>query len=277
MRFLIIPVLLLIAVGLLLVSAYYVPSVGGALWRAAAPAFVRLAPDAVVRVPARTDDRFVVLTIDDAPSSRTDEILALLDAHGATATFFIHTDQITEQNAEAMAAMAASGHDLGHHMPADAAAHRLSAEAFRADFAKAETALSTIPGRGAERYFRPPLARYNARTMAPALREFGYAEPLASLGGDKLYVLAGFVPWDAGGATNSADPIRNRIVAARYADQLAAGLYPGAIVVFHDGEQGGRAPRLDAALFSLDRFLQAADDQGYAVVSLSDALARTTQ
>lgn len=247
----------------------------GPIQRYMVPVTERILSKAVLRLPARAGDKFVILTIDDAPSSRTEEIVELLKRHNANATFFIHTDQIAGREA-AMETLAAQGHDIGHHMPWDTPAFRMSRKKFDDDFARADAALRAY-GDAAPRYFRPPYAAYRAGIMDPTLTRLGYDRPLAVLGSERRYVLASFIAWDAGGATNSGNPEKDRQAASRYTNQLLENLYPGAIVVFHDGEEKDRNARLDATVYSLERFLKGAKANGYEVLSLSEGVTRAAK
>ncbi len=247
----------------------------GPLQRVMAPATERILSKAVLRLPADASDKFIVLTIDDAPSSRTAEIVDLLERYSAHATFFVHTDQIAERES-AMENLAAHGHDIGHHMRFDRPAISLSPEDFNEDFTQTDAALKAY-GDAAQPFYRPPHAYYRANRMDPALTRHGYDRPLATLGSERRYVLASFIAWDAGGATNSGNKEKDRRTAKRYADLLAANLYPGAIVVFHDGEEDGRAARLDATIYSLELFLKEAKARGYEVLSLSQGISRAAK
>lgn len=247
----------------------------GPIQRHMVPVSERILSKAILRLPAREDDKFVILTIDDAPSSRTHEILDLLKHHDAHATFFVHGGQIAGRET-ALLRLAAEGHDFGHHMWRDRPAFRLSQKEFAEDFAKTDAALRAY-GDAAPRYFRPPHAAYRAGIMDPTLTRLGYDRPLAELGSKRRYVLASFIAWDAGGATNSGDSEKDRRAASRYTDQLLASLYPGAIVVFHDGEGKKRNARLDATIYSLERFLEGAKANGYEVLSLSAGVTRAAK
>ncbi|NNU17187.1 polysaccharide deacetylase family protein [Parvularcula sp. ZS-1/3] len=204
----------------------------------------------------------VYLTIDDGPSTHTDEMLELLGAYGATATFFVHTDHIlTERDRAVLREAVANGHRLGNHLPADERADSLSPEAFLADLTRAQSELETIAGVRPV-LFRPPHGAINAAAMSPALLAEGY---IAADGSERRYVLASFIPWDAGGATETTLRAMNNAAGARYADGMSEALFDGAIVVFHDGP---REVRTQTTLVSLRRFLKAADRKGFAVKAL---------
>lgn len=263
----------LCVLGLLLLGVLCVTRGCTTVQRLGLPVAEAMAPAAVFRLPATDGPPFVVLTIDDAPSSVTPAILDLLATYEAKATFFVHTDQIIDEARRAALARAvAEGHDLAHHMPADARSDQLSPPEFLAAFAKADRVLGGF-GSGHLRAFRPPHGRYDANMMDPVLASFGYDAPLTTIGGGGRYILASFIPWDAKkGATDTEDVAKNEKAARRYGDQMGRAIFPGAIVVFHDGEEDGRRRRAAATLVSLDVFLRHAARREFEVVSLSAAM-----
>ena len=229
----------------------------------------RMFPDALFRLPAMSDDRFIVLTIDDAPSRRSNEITAILKSHGAGATFFAHSDHITSDvTRDALNRIGREEHDIAHHMPQDGLTALMARERFTEEFIRAERILSPLVG--FQHYFRPARGFYRNNIMAQTLRQRGYTIP----GTNCLYVMASFLPWDAGPATNTPLARLNLTLGKTYAQTLAKKIFPGAIVVFHDGETGGRKARLATTLSSLDLFLEKVRGAGYDVLSLTHALSR---
>ena len=191
----------------------------------------------------------VVLTIDDGLSRRTDEILDLLAQHQARATFFLHTDSFQGPGAAALLKrMVAEGHTIGHHMPVDEPSRSLPPAVFAEKFAIADVALRSrgIP----PHYFRAAGGLYTPDVMLPSLRDRGYGE---------RFVMASLLPWD----THLPFP-------RLYSRYLASGIFPGAIVVFHDGEQVGPG-RLHRTLISLETFLEILHRRGYQAVALPPA------
>jgi peptidoglycan/xylan/chitin deacetylase (PgdA/CDA1 family) len=191
-------------------------------------------------------ERSVVLTIDDGLSCRTDEILDLLARHQAQATFFLHTDSFQAPGTTAMVArILAEGHTIGNHMPVDEPSRSLPPAIFAEKFAIADAALQS---QGIQpNYFRAAGGLYNAEVMLPSMGDRGYVE---------RFVMASLLPWD----THLPFP-------HLYARYLASGIFPGAIVVFHDGEQVGPG-RLNRTLISLDEFLETLDRRGYQAIAL---------
>lgn len=61
-----------------------------------------------------TAEKVVALTFDDGPTEKTEEVLALLDAAGIKATFFVNGNMI-EENMDLARKIATAGHELGNH------------------------------------------------------------------------------------------------------------------------------------------------------------------
>ena len=196
------------------------------------------------------DEKLVILTIDDGPSWKTQELLDLLEQFNATATFFIHTSY-TEQARDGkniIQEMHARGHEIGNHMPEDIPSISLSNREFRGEFRKADALLRSLGI--TPRFFRAAGGRFESEKMMPSLKELGY---------EQKFIMASFLPWDVHWPFPKI-----------YAAQLIEGVFPGAIVVFHDGEQEGNS-RLARTFVSLERFLLGMKNKGYGVVSLGKA------
>jgi peptidoglycan/xylan/chitin deacetylase (PgdA/CDA1 family) len=206
-------------------------------------------PEGIFRVHG-LKEKIVVLTIDDGPSSKTTQLLGLLARFNAKATFFIHTSY-PEQASEGqnlIQAIHRRGHEIGNHMPEDIPSISLSKREFERQFRKADALLRSwgiTP-----RFFRAAGGRFDSEKMMPSLKELGY---------EQRFIMASFLPWD----THLPFP-------KIYAAQLIRAVFPGAIVVFHDGEQKGPG-RLARTFVSLERFLIGMKNQGYRVVSLGEA------
>lgn len=226
----------------------------GAVQRRALPLAERASPLALFRLS--DGDRgglgrpTIVLTIDDGPSSRTAEMLDLLRRHKASATFFLHTDHIdSTPGGEALVRrMLAEGHEVGNHMPADVPSATLSAERFAAEFRRSDARLRELGA--APTLFRPAGGGFNDARMGPVLDELGY---------EHQYVLGSYLPWDVAVTAPK-----------QYADQLARGLFPGAVLVLHDGDHTS-GPRAENTVVTLERLLSRLDEQGYQARSLGEA------
>ncbi|MGH9392969.1 MAG: polysaccharide deacetylase family protein, partial [Terriglobales bacterium] len=84
----------------------------------------------------------------------TDRLLALFDAFGAQATFFV-VGWVAERFPALVARLAAGGHELGCHSYWHRPVFRLTAEAFRRDTERAKAAIEAAAG-GAIHGYRAP-------------------------------------------------------------------------------------------------------------------------
>lgn len=215
-----------------------------ALWTAPRWLVPRLAarsPRCLYAVP--TDARVVALTLDDGPDpAHGPELLHLLAAHDAHATFFLISGRVAGREA-LVADVVARGHELGHHMTRDEPSIRLSRAAFAAALREAHAVLARfVP----VRWFRPGGGWYDG-AMLDAVERAGLRCALGSV-----------YPYDA-----HLPSVR---VAAAY---VLANVRPGAVIVLHEG--GGRGRR---TVDVLRRVLPALRARGYAVVTLSELDAR---
>ena len=194
-------------------------------------------PDVVYYVP--TEQPVVALTIDDGPDATvTADILDLLAAHGARATFFVLTDNVPG-NEHLLHRMVNEGHELGNHLTAD----EVSVDLPAADFAaKLEESSATLADYGPVRWFRPGSGWYNERMLAQ-IKIHGYRLAEASM-----------LPLDA------------RLPSPRViAGYVNASVRPGSIIVLHTNR--GRGHRTLAAL---QRILPTLNQRGYRVSTLSE-------
>ena len=138
-----------VGLALLLIGAF------GA-WKLANARRFQLFGTLVARV--ETAERVVALTFDDGPTpGRTEELLAVLERHGAVATFFLVGRDIDAHPAEARA-IAAAGHEIGNHSWSHARLVFKSPSFIRAEVDRADEAIARIGYRG-PRLFRPPFGK----------------------------------------------------------------------------------------------------------------------
>ena len=227
-------------VGLPAMLASHLPFVWGTL----VPASGLFSP-VLVRLP--TDERVVWLTIDDGPSDDTLEMLELLDAAGARATFFLVGERAAARPL-LVREIVARGHGIGNHSASHPQAWfwALSPARMRREVGEAQATLQRITG------VRPPWFRAVVGMANPfvaaALRAHGLAR----------------VAWSARGYDGlDGDP-------ARALARIERGLRPGAIVLLHEGAPHGRNVELLALLLQRLRTL------GYRAV-LPDIDATTRQ
>lgn len=201
--------------------------------------------------PLRSDDadEVVALTIDDAfvrgdaSCSMVKEVLDLLAAHDATATFFACTEYTTSEDARSVVE---AGHEVGNHLHADRSMHypRLSTEDFREALRETNRALEEACG-VRPRWFRAPQGIMTT-SMAAAVEAEGMTHVLCD-GYCDDWIFA------ENGNAGAVAPIMLRQVRA------------GSIALLHMPERGFR----EAGLRALSELLEGLRERGTRCVSVS--------
>jgi peptidoglycan/xylan/chitin deacetylase (PgdA/CDA1 family) len=192
----------------------------------------------------------VVLTFDDGPDPGvTPQVLDLLDARGARATFFCIGENASHHR-DLAAEIARRGHRLENHSWSHRNAfffHRPAT--LDREIGLCQDELERASGRRPS-FFRAP-AGIRSPLLEGALRRAGVR----------------LVSWTRRGYdTVASDP---DAVAAR----LTRGLAAGDLLVLHDGVRGARASATPIAVRVLPRILDALEGQGLRAVPLSDGTA----
>ena len=222
----------------------FVAILGFALWTAPrwlVPRIAAYSPGCLYSV--RTTERAVAFTFDDGPdSTHTDEILEVLKAHGAHATFFFVSSHVPGNEA-LLTRLVAQGHEIGNHTTRVEPSIRLSPAAFDSAVREAGASLRRF---GPVQWLRPGSGLYNTR-MLDSIQRAGYRCALGSV-----------YPYDP--------QLRSPAIASAY---ILANVQPGAIVILH--ERDARGPRTVA---TLKRVLPVLRSRGYRIVTLSDLAGR---
>ena len=195
------------------------------VWGTLVPGSALFSP-VLARLP--TTEPVAWLTIDDGPSDDTLEILELLDAAGAKATFFVVGERAAARP-HLVREIVERGHGIGNHSATHPQAWfwALSPRRMREEIGRTQQLVEGITGTR-PRWFRAVVGMANP-FVAAALRDHGLAR----------------VAWSARGYDAlEADPAR---ALARIEKQLR----PGAILLLHEGARHGRNVELVALL--LDR------------------------
>ena len=191
----------------------------------------------------------LALTFDDGPDPRwTPQVLDLLAAHGARATFFVVGERAA-RHPELVRTIVARGHLVGTHSWSHGPwFHFQPRTAIAADIRKSIDAVAAIVGR-TPLAFRPPLG-----LRVPHLQQ---AWPLVGL------PLTCFT-WTARGADAIAhDP---RTILRR----LLPAIRPGAILALHDGAGLGGSDDRTPTLGALAELLPTIRDRGLSFVRLDE-------
>ena len=159
--------------------------------------------------------KVVALTLDDAPSGYTPEILEVLKENDARATFFVIGGQV-EGREGVLADLVRGGMELGNHAMHDEPSNVLTADQLSAQLIEVEGFINTTYAdlgieRPVNRYFRPGSGFFSKR-MREQVRAMGFQ-----------MVLGGVYPHDA--------QIGYAGVNARHVLSMVR---PGSIVICHD-------------------------------------------
>jgi peptidoglycan/xylan/chitin deacetylase (PgdA/CDA1 family) len=187
----------------------------------------------------------VAITFDDGPHPvATPAVLDELDRLGWRATFFCLGD-LVERHHDLVAEITARGHEVGSH------GHRHAHHLFRpprwiADDVRAS--VDALRGCGVDpRFYRPTYGQLTGATLAAAWR-LGLETVLWSAWGRE------WTTTDHG----------------RVADQVGAGLGPGAIVLLHDNDAFGPPGMWEVGLAALDRIAGELDRRGLQPTTLGE-------
>jgi peptidoglycan-N-acetylglucosamine deacetylase len=187
-----------------------------------------------IQFAVATEKKTLFLTVDDAPSQNTSEILRVLKKHGVTATFFIIADRV--KSPTQLDAIVAGGHSLGNHLKTTKACSQLSLAEFSADF---DRCAALLEQHGKARLFRPA-------------SDFGTKEQIAYARSQGCRATLGTV-----------FPLDHWISDSAWLARLSAWLaIRGGIVILHDGDARGQTtaevldrliPKLKAAGYTFGR------------------------
>ena len=131
----------------------------------------------------QTKKNIVALTIDDAPSSYTKEILAILSENDVKATFFIIGNQ-SHGNEALLADIVRAGHELGNHAMHDEHSVSLSSETLSQEIHEVDILINTAYEQAGHQrtsyYFRPGSGVFSQRILDVA-EKAGYQTILGSI------------------------------------------------------------------------------------------------
>ncbi|KAI5304998.1 hypothetical protein KEM56_005535 [Ascosphaera pollenicola] len=117
----------------------------------------RLYPDVLWHVPVpspsgRNHTRSIALTIDDAPTPYTRDLLSVLDAYDARATFFIIGSHVKGRE-DVLREIVSRGHEVGNHTMYDVPSKNLSVEELRESIEETDRIIrDALSRRGGDQY-----------------------------------------------------------------------------------------------------------------------------
>jgi peptidoglycan/xylan/chitin deacetylase (PgdA/CDA1 family) len=201
-------------------------------------------PDVLWHVPV-ADKKIVALTIDDAPSSFSHEIVNVLKENDATATFFVIGGQVGGRE-DGLRDIVRQGNELGNHAMHDEPSRALSMQQLEAELVEVEGYInSTYTSLGVERprnrFFRPG-SGFFSEAMRGKVKAMGFRMVLGSV-----------YPHDP--------QIAYAGVNARH---ILSVMRPGGIIICHD-RRSWTAPMLRIVLPELKK-------RGYTVTTVSGLL-----
>jgi peptidoglycan/xylan/chitin deacetylase (PgdA/CDA1 family) len=193
----------------------------------------------------------VALTFDDGPSPRyTPKILRLLKRHGAHATFFVLGCRV-EQYPRIARALVRAGQELANHSFSHPRLTKTDQDTWERELERTALDLDLLGCPPEGRLFRPPYSAYDGRLK-------DYVDHT-----HRRLVLWSIDSGDWRGL--SADAIVKNVL-----DRVR----PGAIIIFHDGDEQGTADR-SPTVAALEVILPALKQAGYRLVTISQMLATT--
>lgn len=194
-----------------------------------------------------TTEKVIALTIDDAPSEFTREILEVLKENEARATFFIIGGQVAGRE-EVLKSIAKSGMELGNHAMHDEPSRSLSPTQLENEIREVEGSINgtymALELPRPPKYFRPGSGFFSTG-MRAQVRELGYKMVLGS-----VYPHDPQIPYSR--------------VNAKHILSMAR---PGGIIICHD-RRGWTVPMLRNVLPELKK-------RGYTVTTVTGLLEAT--
>jgi len=143
-------------------------------------------PDVLWRLWLSPETKLIALTIDDAPSSHTRDILAALEASHAHATFFVIGAQVSGRE-DILRDIVRAGHELANHGMRDEPARELGAQELEAQIKRVEDMIAEAyraegktPPVGDKRYYRPGSGFFSDH-VRDAVKKAGHRIVLGSI------------------------------------------------------------------------------------------------
>ena len=199
------------------------------------------------------------LTFDDGPSSNTDLILAILDAYGVKATFFVN-NKTDPANIERYRNIVAAGHTIGLHSSSHVYSEVYrSADSFINDFAANQAYVASITG------VIPTIYRFpgGSNNRVSALDNSVYENILNTMG-------VRYYDWNVSvGDAEKPAPDTNTII-SRALSQTDAKLGGDVMILMHD------LPSKKATVAALPAIIEGLVQRGYVILPIDPTVTSTT-
>ncbi|KXL43156.1 carbohydrate esterase family 4 protein [Acidomyces richmondensis BFW] len=199
-------------------------------------------PDVLFHI--QTGRKVIALTIDDAPSPYTEQILEVLRSNDAHATFFVIGSQVIGRE-EVMANIVRQGNELGNHAMHDEPSLSLSNEALSDQILQVDSfinqAYNTAGMTRRAHYFRPGSGFFSTRLL-DVVANLGYHTILGSIYPHDPFISS----WRVN------------------AWHILSMIQPGAVIICHD-RRSWTVPMLQRVVPELKR-------RGYEIVTVSGLL-----
>jgi peptidoglycan/xylan/chitin deacetylase (PgdA/CDA1 family) len=190
----------------------------------------------------------VALTFDDGPSPRyTPQILALLKQYQARGTFFVLGGKV-EQHPGLIKEILAAGHEVGNHTHSHCRLPKTDRLARARELERTRLALDLLGCPKDSRLMRPPYSEYDQQLVS----YLGHT--------DRKMIL-----W----SVDSGD--WRGLEAPAIARNVLTQVKNGAIIIFHDSDEGNQADRTPTVA-ALKIILPALQKAGYRMVTVSELL-----
>jgi peptidoglycan/xylan/chitin deacetylase (PgdA/CDA1 family) len=134
-------------------------------------------PSVIFHLPLLSNQKIIALTIDDAPSPYTSQILDLLKQYNAKATFFIIGSQIAS-HPDLLQRIHDEGHETGSHAWRDEASLSLPLTELKYQIQELDELLPA--NENGEKYFRPG-SGFFSKSMVEMVSGMGYRVVLGSV------------------------------------------------------------------------------------------------
>lgn len=193
--------------------------------------------------PDKDGEKYIALTFDEGPSSRTQDILDILEEKDVKATFFVSGDKVAD-NSSAVKAIVDSGHELGTNAYSDTMLTGLSASDLRTQLTDSFDAVEQATGTRVS-LVRPPYGEFSEQNWA-----------------DAMDLVSAVVSWNV----DSGDWLLQG--AQTVVDTVVGSAGNGSIVLLTDN-----SATADQTVEALPNIIDKLLENGYTLVTLSDLIA----